>query len=149
MSWFSDLLDWFRRHQPQPPAPPVPPVDPPHPSTDLEATRIELLKAHNAERARFGIAPLSRDARLDADCQVHAEYDAKIGRLDHSTWNHYWAGENVAEDQGGVAATVKMWMGSPPHRASILNPQFRWVGFGVAKGRDIGYGDTYWCTEFK
>ncbi|MCA1689917.1 MAG: CAP domain-containing protein, partial [Actinobacteria bacterium] len=43
--------------------------------------------------------------------------------------------ENIAAAGGYLAtpaATVKMWMGSPGHRANILDPAFRDTGIGVA-----------------
>jgi uncharacterized protein YkwD len=36
------------------------------------------------------------------------------------------------------AAIVDQWMHSPPHRAIILTPEFRYVGLGVASGSPAG-----------
>ena len=47
-------------------------------------------------------------------------------------------GDNLAWHAGRRAAvhrTLRQWMGSPPHRALILNPGFRWAGAGMARGR--------------
>jgi uncharacterized protein YkwD len=35
--------------------------------------------------------------------------------------------------------TVKMWLKSRPHRAILLDPDFRFVGIGARSGRFMGY----------
>jgi uncharacterized protein YkwD len=37
-------------------------------------------------------------------------------------------------------AVFKDWMHSPPHRANILDPSYRDVGVGVARGYPMGAG---------
>ena len=46
-------------------------------------------------------------------------------------------GENIAwgtRNRGTPKSIVRSWMHSPPHRANILNPQFRHLGVGFARG---------------
>lgn len=46
-------------------------------------------------------------------------------------------GENIAWAVGADATadgTVRAWMGSPPHRANVLDAAFRDVGIGVSAG---------------
>ncbi len=47
-------------------------------------------------------------------------------------------GENIAWHSGAQAnasRVVRMWMGSPPHRANLLSTRFRRVGVAAASGR--------------
>jgi uncharacterized protein YkwD len=65
------------------------------------------------------------------------------------------AGENIGWGSGVEATAANMvhaWMASPPHRANILDRQFREIGIGVAAGApaQLGPGEqaaTY-ATEF-
>jgi uncharacterized protein YkwD len=42
----------------------------------------------------------------------------------------------------------RQWLRSPPHRAAILNPNFRWLGAGRTAGRFHGRGATIWVVHF-
>ena len=46
-----------------------------------------------------------------------------------------WREHRLGRRQRGTPkAIVRSWMHSPPHRANILNPQFRHLGVGFARG---------------
>lgn len=87
-------------------------------------------------RAAEDRAPLRSDAALTAQAREHSADMASEKSLFHSTdlfgelsgWT--MLGENV-----GRGSTCKAlhtaFMGSPPHRANILNSRFRYVGVGV------------------
>jgi uncharacterized protein YkwD len=66
----------------------------------------------------------------------------------------FWSvGENIAwggDSRGTPKSIVKSWMHSPPHRANILNPQFRALGVGFARGRPGGKreGAGMYTTDF-
>jgi uncharacterized protein YkwD len=47
-----------------------------------------------------------------------------------------------------VAPTVRLWLGSPGHRAAVLDPRFNWVGVGRAEGRFGGRATTIWVAHF-
>lgn len=56
---------------------------------------------------------------------------------------HWRVGETIAWGTGSYAtpgAIVRMWMASPPHRATLLDPDLRNVGVGVAAGSPDGSG---------
>jgi uncharacterized protein YkwD len=58
-------------------------------------------------------------------------------------------GENIAwgvGTDGTAAAIVRMWLGSPSHRATLLNRGFRYVGVGVATGSFSGFGGASIAT---
>jgi uncharacterized protein YkwD len=125
----------------------------------------------NSERAARGLTALKPDRQLQRAALLHGgdmvdhQYFAHNGRdgsqpADRiraagylSSGGAWRIGENLAWGTGDLAtprAITSAWMHSPGHRANILMPQYRQVGFGVIagnpSGRD-GAGATY-VTEF-
>jgi hypothetical protein len=106
-------------------------------------------------RDAFSVPPLARDARLDAVAAAHA---ARMAELDHAGHDvgagdprarlaeadlfPRHAGENVAHAATLALAHRALWA-SPSHRANILDPAFRVVGCGVARGAD----GSVWIAE--
>jgi uncharacterized protein YkwD len=105
-----------------------------------------LLADTNNSRAQNGVAPLQLSSKLDAAAQAKAD---DMARRDY--WSHYtpdgsppWVfvaaqgysyqklGENLATGFSNEQATINGWMASPPHRANLLNPSFKDVGFGFS-----------------
>lgn len=140
---------------PQPPAPkphpvpapvPMPPAPPPSPTAD------EVVAAINAERAKFGLGPLSIDPGLMRIAQEWSEQMAKADTLAHgnfaaritSVHPRVAAGEDVAEGYSDAASVVVGWMKSPPHRANILG-RFSHIGVGVGTSRNR---HIYWTCDF-
>ena len=125
----------------------------------------------NAERGRYGVAPLRLNRRLAAAAAAHAgDMDARnyfshdsldggsfvdrIRRAGYLKGARSWTvGENLAWGSRGRAAPqmiTQSWMNSPGHRANILNSSFREIGIGVAHGAPVAVGGpaaTY-ATEF-
>ena len=63
--------------------------------------------------------------------------------LENSTCG--WFGENLAVSEVKDAQRiVRAWMGSPTHRANILNRHYTKMGVTCAKGAD---GRYYWAQE--
>jgi uncharacterized protein YkwD len=110
----------------------------------------------NGERAARGLAPLraSRQLRVAAESHgadmVSHRFFAHVsplagaitdrarsaGYLSRAT-DGYVLGEDIAWGEGELstpAAIVTAWMNSPPHRAVILDRDFRDVGVGVVEG---------------
>jgi uncharacterized protein YkwD len=53
-----------------------------------------------------------------------------------------WLGETIGWGSGALAEPaemVRMWMESPPHRRTLLDPRFRLVGVGTWAGTFQGY----------
>jgi uncharacterized protein YkwD len=119
----------------------------------LEQTSELTLCLLNEERAKRGLAPLRRDARLELAAQRHSqdmvehkffEHDAPGGidpqqRMLAAGYpsNNAFTGENIAWATGQKASPaeiVDLWMHSPPHRRDILQAQFVLIGIGVAPG---------------
>lgn len=101
-----------------------------------------LLDLHNAARARVGRKPLVLDAALVAGAQRNADWMRSRGRLSHNGPFRGWSAENAAWGSPPLSAeaVMRLWLGSPGHRANILGPYSR-VGFAKAGG--------YWCADFR
>jgi uncharacterized protein YkwD len=116
---------------------------------DLDVTRAAVLCVLNAERAKHGLAPLTRNPLLELASQRHSEdmalrkffeHDTPDGVGSHTRMNlagylRPWTGENLywgTGHKGTPVAAIEGWMNSPGHRANVLRPQFTEVGVGVA-----------------
>lgn len=130
------------------PAPPAPPQQ-------VGRAEDEAIALTNAERAAAGLPPLAANAALTQAALAHAADQASTGVMSHtgsdgsdpgtriarsgfsgSTW-----GENVAAGYATAASVVAGWMGSPGHRANILNPGFTQIGLASAVAAD---GTRFW-----
>lgn len=130
-----------------------PPPPPPLPVTPEAMRVMELV---NAERAAAGLAPLELSEELTAAAQAHSEGMAYTGVISHigadgrgpaeriSEAGYPWlrCGENIAVGQPTPEEAISFWMGSPPHRANILDPGMREIGVGYI-WLPGGYGH-YW-----
>lgn len=108
----------------------------------------------NRERAAHGEQPLRANADLDHAAQGHSESMAAQAYFEHTSPDGrtplgrvqatgyisgqqaaYEVGENIAWGSGQdatPAAIVAAWMASPPHRANILDGEFRDSGIGIS-----------------
>ena len=127
--------------EPQP-APPEAPVLAGGLDTDFAA---QVLAQVNAQRAAYGLASLSGDSALVAAAQVFASQLTQLGSLSHtatgvdlkarvraSGYGGQALGEALWFGRGGFSPSevVAAWMGSPPHRALILDPKYQAAGAG-------------------
>ncbi|WP_228977019.1 sigma-70 family RNA polymerase sigma factor [Streptomyces sp. DH12] len=112
----------------------------------------------NAERARAGCGPVSRNGLLDTAALRHSEDMDARDYFDHSSpdgtdpgdritaagyrWSTY--GENIARGQQSPEAVMESWMNSPGHRANILNCSFKELGVG----RHDASGGPWWTQVF-
>ncbi len=146
------------------PAPVVPTADPNvsvitgangHEDNAFEQRVTELV---NAQRARYGLGPLTFNPTLDRSAEKHNAWQvsnrtmAHIGagnttpgdRIRAEGWGGRW-GENVAIGQKTPEQVVSEWMNSPTHRANILNPRFTTIGVSYATTPD---GIPLWAQSF-
>ncbi len=122
----------------------APAVAPTHPEV------TELLIMVNNERTKAGITPLVLDSRLvassEAKCadQAAKNYHAHVAP-DGTNWKTFVAplvgggvfvGENLSWGYPTSQAAVNGLMGSPLHRAAILNSRFTGVGYAVCATSD-------------
>jgi uncharacterized protein YkwD len=94
----------------------------------------------NASRADAHVPAFREDPALSAGAQARAERMCATRQFSHdgyqSAFNglrYSWKGENLAMGHRDAKSIHAQLMGSPGHRANILNGQFRAVGIGHAR----------------
>ncbi len=110
-------------------------------------TKANVIELTNKERVKAGLPVLWSNYKLNLAAQRKANDMMAKGYWEHyhngkSPWD--WmheagyefkaAGENLAIDFLEVEPMIKAWMDSPTHRQNILNPNFKEIGVGIAKG---------------
>lgn len=118
-------------------------------------TSDALLEDTNHARIQYNQDPLRLDAKLSSAAQAKANDMAAKGYWSHTSpdgdkpWKfiqdsgyaYYAAGENLAYGFGDSTSTVTGWMNSREHRANLLSPDYREVGFGIVAAKDYqGHG---------
>jgi len=97
---------------------------------------------HKENLQSLKISPaLTLAAQMKADDMARRNYFSHADPDGNKAWlliqkqrYSYWiAGENLAMDYTSTSKVAKAWMGSPGHRANILNSQFTETGIGIAK----------------
>lgn len=125
----------------------------------------QVVALTNAERARFGLAPLTMDSQLSQAAQNHSvdmalnDFFGHIGsngstltnRLLALGYQFQTAADNVAAGYMSPGEVVQGWMESPSHRANILNPNLKDIGVGyyylASDTGAVNYYD-YWTQVF-
>ncbi|MCX6739004.1 MAG: CAP domain-containing protein [Candidatus Parcubacteria bacterium] len=113
----------------------------------------EVVKWTNYQREQNGVLPLKRNSQLDtaAIIKVHDmfekqyfEHVSPAGKdaaslVTGTGYSYLWVGENLAlgifENEKDL---VDAWMGSPGHRANILNGHYEEIGVAVDEGQFNG-----------
>lgn len=124
----------------------------------LSGQEQSLLNAINRVRARHGRQPLRIASPLQRAARSHSNAMLRTGNFTHGDWYRRLRrngargrtlGETIAwgvGTDGTAAAIVRMWLASPPHRATMLHRGFRYVGVGVASGTFSGFGGASLAT---
>ncbi|RSN64688.1 CAP domain-containing protein, partial [Actinomadura sp. WAC 06369] len=118
----------------------------------------QVVRLVNAQRARAGCRPLTVAPALSRAARAHSSDMAARRALDHrgsrgdgpgdritaagyrwSTW-----AENIAQGQPTPDRVVASWMGSPGHRANIVDCDLRQIGVAVSRGP----GGPWWTQVF-
>ena len=127
----------------------------------------------NAVRARKGLSPLRLSRQLTAAADSHTRDMARRGYFRHASFDGtpFWkrvrrfypsagyrtwtAGENLLWASVGIDArrAVRLWLGSPGHRANILSRTWREIGiasraFASAPGTFQGMSVAIITTDF-
>ena len=123
-------------------------------ATDI---RVEqLLSDTNAQRTALGLNPLTLNPQLSdaaakkASDMFAKDYWAHNSPTGTTPWNfisgagyqYVLAGENLAKNFTTSQAVVDAWMASPTHRANIVKPSYRDIGFAVVNGKLNGEDTT-------
>lgn len=116
---------------------------------NVARVRAATLCLLNARRARAGEPPLTANAQLQSAAEAqsldmatrkffeHRNPDGvqPAARIVRAGYPPILVGENLAwgeEWRSTAAEIVKSWMGSPGHRANILESRYREIGIGLA-----------------
>ena len=111
----------------------------------------DLLFYHNTVRRN----KLILSNALNEYAQFRADVMAKNRSLNHTTEtelkrlmgrnNFYSIAENIASGQRTPGDAIGSWLNSPEHRQSLLNGNYKYVGFGCAEDSN---GRRYWCAIY-
>jgi uncharacterized protein YkwD len=119
------------------------------------ATERAYAAAINAVRSHHGIPPLEEDAGLVESAREHSADMVANHYFAHGA--NWWkrlveagaSGPHLGENLGWCALRfcpgasperlIRMWLASPEHRATLLNPAFRHLGVGVSIGPFRGW----------
>jgi uncharacterized protein YkwD len=124
----------------------------------LSGQEQSLLRSINAARARAGAPPLRIAGPLQRAARTHSNAMLRTGNFAHGNWyqrlrRHGVRGRTLGETiawgagaDGSADSIVRMWLSSPPHRATMLHRGFRYVGVGVARGSFAGFGGASMAT---
>jgi uncharacterized protein YkwD len=119
------------------------------------STRVaQALAEVNSYRASAGLPGLSTDRKLEKTAENHACDMARMGHYSHigsngselvdrlkaQNYRYRAANENVGQFRPSTSA-AGWWFNSPGHKANMLSPKIKSVGFGVAVGADQKH---YW-----
>lgn len=113
-----------------------------------QVTAVGLLDATNQARAGEGQQPLAINEKLSQAAQLKAQdmfaqqYWAHTAPNGTKPWHWFGeagyayidAGENLAKNFTTSGSAVSAWLASPTHRANVLKPEYRDVGFAVVEG---------------
>jgi uncharacterized protein YkwD len=126
----------------------------------------------NAQRGARGLKPLRVSRGLSAAAAYHSREMGARGFFEHESLNGspFWkrierfypmgsgawaVGENIFYETPNTtaASTLAEWMGSPPHRQNILDPDWREIGVGAvhlasARGTYGGHSVTIVTADF-
>ncbi len=132
------------------------PAENPQSSEFNTAYEAEVLRLVNAERAKYGLSPLSTDS--GAVKVAHLRAKEIVQSFSHTRPNgsscftvakefgvtYRTAGENIAYGYATPEQVVNGWMNSEGHRKNILSASFSKIGIGCYKsGRTL-----YWSQFF-
>ena len=139
---------------------PLPASNPPAPKTiETDQDVVErVVEAHNIERAKRKLLPLTLDPKLEAAAKGQARDMAERRKMSHkggdgsspfdriqrAGYRFRSAGENVAYGFDDVGEVMSGWMHSTGHRRNILG-NYTEIGVGRAIAKD---GASYWCVTF-
>src|SRR5688572_28898634 len=114
-----------------------------------------LIEKVNEVRRSGGLPTLNVSEELVGSSRSDARYMLKSDYFGHlasirAGGNFLRVGETLAWHSGWrkrVRSTVSRWMASPPHRAVLMSPTFRFIGAGRARGKMGSRRATAWVAQ--
>lgn len=133
-------------------------------SPTLAGDPEDVLALVNEERIKAGAQPLTLCPTLNTAAQNHSDDMAARGYFDHfspegtAPWDRITAagytgwttvGENIALGQETPQEVFTSWWNSPGHHDNMMNPAFKNMGLGTARGDYEGMTDAkFWTQTF-
>lgn len=120
------------------PRTPAQSTTPTHSNTDLDAYADELTALTNEIRADEGLDPLAKSECAQEAAAERAEALVGEEKLEHAPLAPVieycapltTAAENLVNSTAEPAEVVEAWLGSPGHRANIVDPGLTELGIG-------------------
>jgi uncharacterized protein YkwD len=134
---------------------------------------VALVREINDLRRQRGLKPFVTSAKLSTAAAQHTREMGVVGYFEHESsdstpfwkrverwypskgWRSWSVGENLLYSSPDLTASdgVDLWMGSPPHRANLLNRTWREIGisaihFDAAPGEYDGQPVTIVTADF-
>lgn len=126
----------------------------------VEQWKRDVLALVNEERAKAGLSVLEWGTTCEEAANIRARElmsNYSHTRPDGTSWSTACpipstggtSGENLNASNAAVSpeTVVASWMGSPDHRANILNPDFKYLSVGFVFDPGSEY-KTYWSQYF-
>ena len=119
----------------------------------------QVIALCNQERAKAGLAPLTKSDALTAASQARSNelvrtfsHNRPDGRSCFTIFNEYGvaygaAGENIAAGQHSAEEVVNAWLNSSAHRRNIMNASYHKIGIGLVVQSGTQY-EYYWTQMF-
>jgi uncharacterized protein YkwD len=113
------------------------------------STGTDMLTAVNGVRAAHHLRPLRFSPSLSRSSYGYARHLMRTDRFAHAgSIPGFRRAAEILEHHTGrgatVGATLRRWLASPPHRAILLNPSFRYLGVGLTSGTFGGRRASIW-----
>lgn len=114
-----------------------------------------MIEKVNETRRASGLAELRASEDLTGSARNYARYMLRNDYFGHlasirAGGSFRFLGETLAWHSGcrpRVAATFSRWMASPPHRAVLMSPTYRFIGTGPVNGRYGRGRATAWVAQ--
>lgn len=120
-------------------------------TSNVSADEQEVLNLINQQRKNAGLGELKFDPELQKVARIKAQdmvnnnyfshtsptYGSPFDMMKKFGISYKTAGENIAGNSTNKAA-VQAWMGSPGHKANILNSSYNYTGIGVVSSPRYG-----------
>jgi hypothetical protein len=121
-----------------------------------------LIDLTNESRLAYNQQPLVRNIKLDNAAELKGKDMADKQYFSHDSpegvtpwywfrqagYNFLYAGENLAINFTDSSEVEEAWLGSPTHRANIMNAQFREIGIATVQGFYNNYPTIYVVQMF-
>ena len=122
---------------------------------DIPPESVAMIEKVNQTRRSSGLPTLQTSEALVGSARSYARYMLKRDYFGHLSsiqagGNFLALGETLEWHSGWrprVARAFSIWMASPPHRAVLMSPTFRFIGAGRVRGRWGSRRATAWVAH--